>query len=166
MRLRRRDFLAAGAMTASAMNAGLAFAQRGGDMYGLIGKMTVAPGRRDELISILLEGAATMPGCLSYIIAKDTIDANAISLGAWWWLADTGKLTLSGDLTLFHQEIGDRVSPVAIAEKHGRLGETCQKNVRSSEPLMPRRIRRRPCSQRRAARDSASSPRWRRSARS
>ena len=43
------------------------------------------------------------------------------SLGAWWWLADTGKLTLGGDLTVFHQEIGDRVSPVAIARKHGRL---------------------------------------------
>ena len=43
------------------------------------------------------------------------------SLGAWWWLADTGKLTLGGDLTVFHQEIGDRVSRVAIAQKHGRL---------------------------------------------
>lgn len=41
-------------------------------MYGLIGKMTAAPGKRDELVSILLEGVATMPGCLSYIIAKDT----------------------------------------------------------------------------------------------
>ena len=43
------------------------------------------------------------------------------SLGAWWWLADAGKLTLGGDLTVFHQEIGDRVSRVAIAQKHGRL---------------------------------------------
>lgn len=43
------------------------------------------------------------------------------SLGAWWWLADAGKLNLSGDLTMFHQEIGDRVSPVAIAQKDGRL---------------------------------------------
>jgi len=43
------------------------------------------------------------------------------SLGAWWLLADTSKLALDGDLTVFHQEIGDRVSPVAIAQKHGRL---------------------------------------------
>jgi PhzF family phenazine biosynthesis protein len=43
------------------------------------------------------------------------------SLGAWWWLAETGKLALGGDLTVFHQEIGDRVSPVAIAQEHGRL---------------------------------------------
>ena len=40
-------------------------------MYGLIGKMTAAPGKRDALIAILLEGTAAMPGCLSYIIAKD-----------------------------------------------------------------------------------------------
>jgi len=43
------------------------------------------------------------------------------SLGAWCWLADAGKLTLGGDLTVFHQEIGDRVSRVAIAQKHGPL---------------------------------------------
>ena len=43
------------------------------------------------------------------------------SLGAWWWLADAGKLHLDGDLTVFHQEIGDRLSSVAIAQKDGRL---------------------------------------------
>jgi quinol monooxygenase YgiN len=53
-------------------------------MYGLIGKMIAAPGKRDELISILLEGVATMPGCLSYIIAKDTGDANAIWITEAW----------------------------------------------------------------------------------
>jgi quinol monooxygenase YgiN len=53
-------------------------------MYGLIGKMIAAPGKRDELISILLEGVATMPGCLSYIVAKDTGDANAIWITEAW----------------------------------------------------------------------------------
>ena len=53
-------------------------------MFGLIGKMTAAPGKRDELIAILLEGAANMPGCLSYIIAKDTSDANAIWITEAW----------------------------------------------------------------------------------
>src|SRR5256885_13919706 len=43
------------------------------------------------------------------------------SLGAWWWLAEACKLTLGGDLTGFHQEIGDRVSRVAIAQKQRRL---------------------------------------------
>ena len=41
-------------------------------------------GKRDELISILLESVATMPGCLSYIVAKDTSDANAIWITEAW----------------------------------------------------------------------------------
>ena len=53
-------------------------------MYGLIGKMIAVPGKRDELISILLEGAAIMPGCLSYIVAKDTGDADAIWITEAW----------------------------------------------------------------------------------
>jgi len=53
-------------------------------MYGLIGRMTAAPGKRDELISILLEGVAKMPGCLSYIVAKDTSDPNAIWITEAW----------------------------------------------------------------------------------
>jgi quinol monooxygenase YgiN len=53
-------------------------------MYGLIGKMIAAPGKRDELISILLEGVATMPGCLSYTVAKDTGDTNAIWITEVW----------------------------------------------------------------------------------
>lgn len=43
------------------------------------------------------------------------------SLGAWWWLAAAGRLNLTGDLSVFQQEIGDRVSPVEVAQKEGRL---------------------------------------------
>ena len=53
-------------------------------MYGLIGKMTAVEGKRDELIAILLDGAARMPGCLSYIVAKDMSDANAIWITEVW----------------------------------------------------------------------------------
>ena len=53
-------------------------------MYGLIGKMNATPGQRDALIAILLEGTARMPGCLSYIVAKDTTDANAIWITEVW----------------------------------------------------------------------------------
>jgi quinol monooxygenase YgiN len=52
-------------------------------MYGLIGKMTAVPGKRDELIAILLEGIANMPGCLSYIVAKAG-DADAIWITEVW----------------------------------------------------------------------------------
>lgn len=42
------------------------------------------------------------------------------TLGAWWWLAESGKLPLSGTRTVFHQEIGGRVLPVTIADANGR----------------------------------------------
>ena len=34
------------------------------------------------------------------------------ALGAWWWLAEAGRLRLSGPRTVFQQEIGERVLPV------------------------------------------------------
>ena len=50
MGMRRRDFLVAGATTVTAIGAApWAFARQGADMFGLIGKMTAAPGKRDEL---------------------------------------------------------------------------------------------------------------------
>ena len=40
-------------------------------MYGLIGSFKAAPGRRDELVALLLAGAGDMRGCRSYIVAQD-----------------------------------------------------------------------------------------------
>ena len=53
-------------------------------MYGLIGKMIAAEGKRDELIKILLEGVSNMPGCLSYVVAKDPADKNAVWITEVW----------------------------------------------------------------------------------
>jgi len=53
-------------------------------MYGLIGKMSAAAGKRDELIAILLEGTTGMAGCLSYVVAKDTQDENGIWISEVW----------------------------------------------------------------------------------
>lgn len=53
-------------------------------MYGLIGSMSAVPGQRDALIAILLEGTADMPGCLSYVVAKDPTDADAIWITEVW----------------------------------------------------------------------------------
>jgi quinol monooxygenase YgiN len=64
-------------------------------MYGLIGKMMTVPGKRDELIAILLEGVAGMPGCLSYIIARDPTDANAIWITEVWDSQSSHKDSLS-----------------------------------------------------------------------
>ena len=53
-------------------------------MYGLIGRMLTVPGKRDELIAILEEGTEEMPGCLSYVIALDPTDENAIWITEVW----------------------------------------------------------------------------------
>ena len=53
-------------------------------MYGLIGKMTTAPGQRDALVAILLKGTVDMPGCLSYVVATDPADADAIWVTEVW----------------------------------------------------------------------------------
>ena len=53
-------------------------------MYGLIGKFRAAPGKRDELIAVLVESVARMPGCLSYIVAKDTADDDGIWITEAW----------------------------------------------------------------------------------
>ena len=53
-------------------------------MYGLIGRMTVAAGQRDAVIEILLAGTGKMPGCRSYIVAKDPSDPNGIWITEVW----------------------------------------------------------------------------------
>jgi quinol monooxygenase YgiN len=53
-------------------------------MYGLIGKMISKPGQRDALLALLLRGAEDMPGCLSYIIARDTGDEDAVWITEVW----------------------------------------------------------------------------------
>jgi quinol monooxygenase YgiN len=53
-------------------------------MYGLIAKMTAKDGQRDALLAILTESTGDMPGCLSYIIASDAGDANAIWVTEVW----------------------------------------------------------------------------------
>jgi len=53
-------------------------------MYGLIGKIKTIPGQRDALISILIDGIAGMPGCLSYVVAQDQTDQDAIWITEVW----------------------------------------------------------------------------------
>jgi quinol monooxygenase YgiN len=53
-------------------------------MYGLIVRVTAAAGKRDELIAILKESAGDMPGCLSYVVAKDTAEENVLWVTEAW----------------------------------------------------------------------------------
>ena len=64
-------------------------------MYGLIGKLIAAPGKRDELIPILLEGTTDMPGCLSYVVSQDSTDKNALWITEVWESQASHEASLS-----------------------------------------------------------------------
>lgn len=54
------------------------------ELYGLIGQMKAAPGKRDELIGYLLAGTGGMPGNLAYMVNKDAADPDAIWIVEVW----------------------------------------------------------------------------------
>ncbi len=64
-------------------------------MYGLIGRLRAAPGQRDALLALLLEGSGDMPGCLSYVVARDPADADAIWITEVWTDEASHKTSLS-----------------------------------------------------------------------
>jgi quinol monooxygenase YgiN len=53
-------------------------------MYGMINKLKSLPGRRADLIALLSSSAANMPGCLSYVVAEDASDADALWVTEIW----------------------------------------------------------------------------------
>ena len=79
----RRVFVA-GALGAAALPLEATAMIETADMHGLIGKMRCQPGQRDALLAIMLEGTQGMPGCLSYIIAKDPADPDVIWITEVW----------------------------------------------------------------------------------
>jgi reactive intermediate/imine deaminase len=64
-------------------------------MYGLIGKMVATPGNRDALAGFILSGTGAMPGCLSYVVAKDPREADALWITEVWESAEHHKASLS-----------------------------------------------------------------------
>ena len=83
MTLVRREVLAGGLALAAAGFPALAETPLG-PMHGLIGRMRALPGQRDLLLQILLEGTSGMPGCLSYVVAKDGEDPDGIWITEVW----------------------------------------------------------------------------------
>lgn len=53
-------------------------------MYGLIGSIKCVDGKREELIGFLAEGSADMPGCLSYVIARDSSEPDTVWVTEVW----------------------------------------------------------------------------------
>jgi quinol monooxygenase YgiN len=53
-------------------------------MWGMIAKITAVPGKRAEIIAILKESAAKMPGCISYVIAEDAAAEDVLWVTEVW----------------------------------------------------------------------------------
>ena len=64
-------------------------------MYGLIVRMRARPGQRDALLAILGRITPAMPGCLSYVIAKDPSDPDALWITEAWESAQWHRASLA-----------------------------------------------------------------------
>ena len=91
----RRAFVIGTASVAAACTTPVKALADGQKMYGLIGKMTAQPGKRDALVRILLDGVSGMPGCLSYIVANDPDDGDVIWITEAWESQDAHAASLS-----------------------------------------------------------------------
>jgi quinol monooxygenase YgiN len=99
MTIPRRDVLAlAGAALVAPLGMHRVHAaqgQKAGAMYGLIGKMTAVAGQRDAVAAVLLASTDAMPGCLSYVIATDPADPDALWITEVWDSAASHKASLA-----------------------------------------------------------------------
>jgi quinol monooxygenase YgiN len=96
--MQRREFLAAAGVavvTRFALPWNTIQTNSGAAMYGLIGKITAVAGQRAALAAILLEGTQAMPGCLSYVIATDPADADALWITEVWDSQASHKASLA-----------------------------------------------------------------------
>jgi quinol monooxygenase YgiN len=53
-------------------------------MYGLIGQIRATPGNRDELARILVDTTSSLPGCLSYVVARAEEDEDSLWVTEVW----------------------------------------------------------------------------------
>ncbi len=102
MAIARRSFVGGGLALALLGKGTLAMAE-GTAMYGMIGKMKAQPGQRSALAAILTGGSGTMPGCLSYIVAEDLADADAL------WVTEIWDSKASHDASLALPAVKDAI---------------------------------------------------------
>lgn len=57
--------------------------------------MKAAPGQREALLAILLASTQQMPGCKSYVIARDPDDSDAIWITEVWTDAESHRASLT-----------------------------------------------------------------------
>ena len=63
-------------------------------MYGLIGSFSAQPGKRDELVALMTASVGDMPGCLSYVVARDPKDPDKLWITEVWASAESHRASL------------------------------------------------------------------------
>ena len=63
-------------------------------VYGLIGKIVSVAGKRAELAGILADMEA-MPGCMSYVVANDSSNPNALWVTEVWETSEAHTASLN-----------------------------------------------------------------------
>lgn len=63
-------------------------------MYGLITKLTTVPRRRESVIDVLAKRRRVPEGCLSYVVARDPQDTDALWVTEVWTDADAHRQSL------------------------------------------------------------------------
>jgi len=92
----RREFFASGAAVAVVgLAPELVPSIQEPHMYGLIARIQATPGQRDALVSILVEGSSGMPGCLSYVVARDSGDLDSLWVTEVWESQASHEASLS-----------------------------------------------------------------------
>jgi quinol monooxygenase YgiN len=117
--LDRRTVLASTAAAMGLAACGIQFGKETSSMYGLIGKFTATDDNRDALMRILLDGVSGMPGCLSYVVASDPADPNAIWITEVWDSQESHAASLA--MPSVQEAIGKGRSMIAGME---RIAET------------------------------------------
>jgi quinol monooxygenase YgiN len=64
-------------------------------MFGLIGRIQATPGDRELLAEILISGSGGMPGCLSYVVARDASDAETLWVTEVWTDRESHQASLA-----------------------------------------------------------------------
>jgi len=93
-------------------------------MYGLIAKLTLHPGKREEAIALLTESSRNMPGCFSYVIAADAKDENVL------WVTEVWESCASHDASLTLRAVQAAIPKMkALLANFEKVAET--------EPIVP-----------------------------
>jgi len=72
-------------------------------MWGMIARISLVPGKRDDMVALLKQSAAKMPGCLSYIVANDASDENTL------WVTEVWESQADHDASLSLRQVQDAI---------------------------------------------------------